>query len=319
METITIADTQRQTTRLGFGCSGIVGGFERRRSLALLETAFDVGIRHFDVAPMYGFGTAEGVLGEFLKRHPGDVTVTTKFGLLPERRHPLIRLIYRMGRRVLRSTQKASSGLATATLPLRKLAFTGEQAAHSLTASLRQLGLEAVDLLLLHEAESGDLQDDSLLAFLHEQVMQGRIRAFGVGSASPLLPDLLTRKPEYCNVIQSDWSAVDAELQDKEHFRITHRALQGGWQTTVDEVLHSREKRVLWSETVGVDLGDRAIWPKLLLRAALAVNAGTMVLFSTRSPSRILQNVAAAQDTTLAIPSIRLHKLLRAGSTHNLG
>ena len=38
-------------------------------SLRLLEAAYDAGIRHFDVAPMYGYGEAESCLGEFRARH----------------------------------------------------------------------------------------------------------------------------------------------------------------------------------------------------------------------------------------------------------
>ena len=53
----------------------------RRQSLALLESAFEAGIRHFDTAPMYGYGEAESCLWEFLSKHPGEMTVTTKFGI----------------------------------------------------------------------------------------------------------------------------------------------------------------------------------------------------------------------------------------------
>ena len=54
MHTIPLANTTRQTTRLGFGCGSLMGATNRRDSLQLLETAYEAGIRHFDVAPMYG-------------------------------------------------------------------------------------------------------------------------------------------------------------------------------------------------------------------------------------------------------------------------
>ena len=316
METIAIAGTQQRTTRLGFGCSGIVGGLERRGSLALLECAFDAGIRHFDVAPMYGFGTAEEVLGEFLQRHRGEVTVTTKFGVLPERRHPVVRLAYKLGKRLLSSTRRgdrSAPAMASAIVakPLRKVPFTADEAALSLNQSLRRLRVDSLDLLLLHEAAAEELQDSHLLTFLRAEVARERIRAFGVGSAPPLIPDLLIQAPAYCNVIQSEWSAADSPLQDSEHFRITHRALMGNWQRAYDELLRSRDQMTAWSDTAGVDLSEKAIWPRLLLRAAFAVNTGTVVLFSTRSPARIAENVAAAQDADLTLPSIRLHELLR--------
>ena len=96
MEQIALGTTGRQTTRLGFGCASIMGATNRRDSLKLLETAYDAGIRHFDVAPMYGYGEAESCLGEFLQRHPGQITITTKYGIPPPKKSSLITL----GRRI---------------------------------------------------------------------------------------------------------------------------------------------------------------------------------------------------------------------------
>ena len=84
MQKIALGTSGRDTTRLGFGCSSLLGSLGRKDSLALLETAYDAGLRHFDVAPAYGYGQAEGCLGEFLTRHRGEVTVTTKYGVEPE-------------------------------------------------------------------------------------------------------------------------------------------------------------------------------------------------------------------------------------------
>ena len=83
MERIDLATTGRTTTRLGYGCSSLMGALGRKESLGLLEAAFDAGVRHFDVAPLYGFGQAESCVGEFLSRHKAEVTVTTKYGIPP--------------------------------------------------------------------------------------------------------------------------------------------------------------------------------------------------------------------------------------------
>src|SRR5882757_1313079 len=96
MQTIPLADTNRQTTRLGFGCGSLMGATNRRDSLKLLETAYEAGIRHFDVAPMYGYGEAETCLGEFLQHHRGQITVTTKYGIAPPKTSAIIKL----GRRI---------------------------------------------------------------------------------------------------------------------------------------------------------------------------------------------------------------------------
>ena len=83
LETIALPGSGRVTTRLGFGGSGLMGGISERESLRLLETAFDAGIRHFDVAPAYGHGRAERCLGKFLQGKRDQVTVATKYGILP--------------------------------------------------------------------------------------------------------------------------------------------------------------------------------------------------------------------------------------------
>jgi aryl-alcohol dehydrogenase-like predicted oxidoreductase len=53
-------------------------------AIALLEFAFELGVRYFDTAPSYGDGVSEQRLGRFLKSlAPADrerVTAATKFG-----------------------------------------------------------------------------------------------------------------------------------------------------------------------------------------------------------------------------------------------
>src|SRR5262249_57796229 len=74
---------KRTTSRLGYGTSGLHGGWDKRASLRLLETAFDAGLRPFDPPPIVGIGDCEAIVGEFLGRHREQVSITTKFGLLP--------------------------------------------------------------------------------------------------------------------------------------------------------------------------------------------------------------------------------------------
>ena len=92
MDSIQLSTTGRSTTRLGFGCSSLMGAMGRKESVAMLEAAFEAGVRHFDVAPMYGFGQAESCVGEFLSGHKAEVTVTTKYGIPAPKRQGLISL-----------------------------------------------------------------------------------------------------------------------------------------------------------------------------------------------------------------------------------
>src|ERR1039457_3206544 len=60
MDRIDLGATGRTTTRLGFGCSSLMGAMGRRESSAMLEAAFDAGLPHFDVTTKYGIPPARG-------------------------------------------------------------------------------------------------------------------------------------------------------------------------------------------------------------------------------------------------------------------
>ena len=79
--------------RLGYGAAQL-GNLYRTVDDATareaLETAWDLGIRHFDTAPHYGLGLSERRLGAFLQTKPRDEFIlSTKVGrLLRDNPHP---------------------------------------------------------------------------------------------------------------------------------------------------------------------------------------------------------------------------------------
>src|ERR1700749_2672196 len=200
MEQIALGTSGRRTTRLGFGCSSLMGSMGRRESLKLLEAAYDAGIRHFDVAPMYGYGEAESCLGEF-RTHHTDITITTKYGIAPPQRGGMLRAARRVVGPVLQRIPALKRRLVRAAgavaAPAEKSRFSADQAPAALENSLRALRTNFIDVWLLHEAEATNLTDDALLNFLHEAVAQKKIGSFGVGSDSAKLPALLRERPEY--------------------------------------------------------------------------------------------------------------------------
>lgn len=81
-----IGATEVEVTRIAFGCSGL-GNLYRRiadaEARAVLERAWDRGIRYFDTAPHYGRGLSEARLGQFLQgRKRSDYAISTKVGRL---------------------------------------------------------------------------------------------------------------------------------------------------------------------------------------------------------------------------------------------
>src|SRR5215470_12404263 len=89
---------------LSFGCHNLTGGSSLRKSVRLIHCAMDHGITRFDVAPSYGMGTAEAVVGMAIRKRSLRVEITTKFGIEPRRLGHFLawgRTPYRYLRRVI--------------------------------------------------------------------------------------------------------------------------------------------------------------------------------------------------------------------------
>src|SRR5262249_21807144 len=125
MEQRTLGRTGIKVSVLGFGC-GAVGGLMVRGAPADQERAVaravERGITYFDTAASYGDGASETNLGRVLQTLRPEITIGTKFTVLPE------------------------DG-----------SHIGDAIARSLEASLKRLGRDSVDLLQLHNriARSG--------------------------------------------------------------------------------------------------------------------------------------------------------------------
>jgi aryl-alcohol dehydrogenase-like predicted oxidoreductase len=303
-----------------------MGALNLRQSLALLESAYDAGIRHFDTAPIYGFGEAESCLGEFLARHRGDCTVTTKFGIPRAKNRPLIRMARAIvGPLVQRSPalkRRLQGAIAQdpGTMPAAPVApnpiFTAEQARASLETSLRELKTNRIDLFLLHEVQAIDLaadaDGDGLLSMLEGLVSAGTIGAFGVGSEAARVVELVARHPQYCRVQQFEWSVFDDAVPASGAFRIHHRSLSANFPALVARLKAEPETLKRLSEQVGEDLGDTEMLANLMLKASLESNPGCVILFSSKNARHIQNNVAVAGDARLVAPARRLHECLRS-------
>jgi D-threo-aldose 1-dehydrogenase len=315
METIDLGTTGRKTTRLGFGCSSLMGAMGRKESLAILETAFDAGVRHFDVAPMYGFGQAEGCLGEFLTRHRADVTITTKYGIPPARHQGLMGLARSAARPVVKMLPGLKQRLiriaTKATEPTEKASFTAAQAKESLDRSLAELRVDRIDVWLLHEVTGDDLQDDGLLRMLEDSVAAGTIGTFGVGSERAKAEALAAARPDYCPTVQFEWSVMNPPVSGMKSFRIHHRSLTEHFRALCDNLGTDQEMLGQWSDEVGADLADRGVLASLMLKAALVENPDSVILVSSKSPSHIQHNVAVVGDSLLAGPALQLYELVQ--------
>jgi D-threo-aldose 1-dehydrogenase len=316
MQTIPLANTDRHTTRLGFGCGSLMGATNRRDSLKLLETAYDAGIRHFDVAPMYGYGEAETCFGEFLQHHRDQITVTTKYGIAPPKNSAIIKLGRSIAGPILKQIPNLKHRLAqaanAATRTNDRPIFTATQAKASLDRSLLALRTDHIDLWLLHEVTASDLQDDSLLELLEAEKRKGTIGAFGIGSSSDKIPTLIAERPAYCRTLQYEWSILDAPIQPKEPFRIHHRALTNNFRALHTALVKNKSLCQSWSALTNTDLNHPEALARLMLKASLVMNPSSIILFSSKNPTHIQSNVELAADPTLELPARQLHGLVQS-------
>jgi D-threo-aldose 1-dehydrogenase len=322
MEQTALGTSGRHTTRLGFGCSSLMGAMGRRDSLRLLLAAYDAGIRHFDVAPMYGYGEAESCLGQFLQHHRDQVTITTKYGIPPPRKNSaLIKAGRRLAAPVIKQIPSLKRRIAkTVNAVVRndeRPTFTAAQAKASLDRSLANLGTDRIDLWLLHEVTAHNLEDDKLLRLLEDLVQQGTIGTFGIGSSADKIPALLAERPAYCRTLQYEWSILDSPILDSpiptsQPFRIHHRALTDKFRALHLALVKNKSLCQRWSLSTNADLSHEETLANLMLKAALATNPSSIILFSSKNPRHIQTNVNTAADATLDLPARQLYKLVQA-------
>jgi D-threo-aldose 1-dehydrogenase len=290
---------KRTTSRLGYGTSGLHGGWNKRASLRLLETAFDAGIRHFDTAPMYGLGDSEAIVGEFLARHREQVSITTKFGLLPPKSKaffgivrallgPVVAPFPRVKSRLV-STMSAVSIQSAYSASIR---YSVQEMLASLANSLRVLRCDRIDLFLLHEGEGIDVNED-LRTALDNQVRKGFIGAWGLGSARSKIDRAVVDAATPYPVLQFEWSVrSDRRPHYPGSFTITHGALRDTMAWLRKELAEPRWQQALMRETVT----DSKSLPKALLGAALVANPSGTVLFTSKVESHI-RDLASLSET----------------------
>jgi aryl-alcohol dehydrogenase-like predicted oxidoreductase len=125
------------------------GDVDDTRALATLRAAYEGGVNFFDTADVYGLGRSEELIGRFLKEVASrKIFVATKLGRFPEPGWP-------------------------ANFSLDSLRAHTE-------ASLRRLGVEAIDLTQLHCIPPEILRDGEVFESLRVLKREGKIKSFGV-------------------------------------------------------------------------------------------------------------------------------------------
>jgi D-threo-aldose 1-dehydrogenase len=164
-------------TELSFGGAAIAGMYtevSEEDARAAVDAAWEGGIRTFDTAPHYGLGLSERRLGAALRDRPRDeYVISTKVGRLLEPAVP--------------GPDGTSfgcdpEGFAVPASHVRRFDFSADGVRRSLEASLDRLGLDRVDLVLIHDPDHhGEQALREAYPALERLRAEGTVRAIGVG------------------------------------------------------------------------------------------------------------------------------------------
>jgi D-threo-aldose 1-dehydrogenase len=164
--------SQLSVTELSLGGAAIGNLFtevDEQAAAAAIDAAWAGGIRTFDTAPHYGLGLSERRLGQALRQRPRpEYVLATKVGrLLQPAPQP-----YGMD----------PDGFAVPATYTRTFDFSADGVRRSLEASLRRLGLDRVDVALIHDPdEHGEQALREAYPALERLRAEGTVRAIGVG------------------------------------------------------------------------------------------------------------------------------------------
>ncbi|WP_369053101.1 aldo/keto reductase [Kineococcus terrestris] len=175
MITAELGSTGVRVTALGFGGAPLgnhLAEVADDDARAALDAAWDAGVRLFDTAPHYGVGLSERRVGQALRGRPrGEFTLSTKVGRL------VVPADSERGR-----TGDADHGFVVPDTHRLAFDFSAAGVRRSLEESLERLGVDAVDVLLVHDPDAH--LDEARAGALPEVVRmreEGLVRAVGAG------------------------------------------------------------------------------------------------------------------------------------------
>ena len=150
-----------EVSQVALGCMRISDKTDKEMDF-YLNNAIELGINYFDHADIYGGGKCEEVFGAALKRNPtlrDKMYIQTKCSIVPGSMYD----------------------------------FSKEHIISAVDGSLKRLGVDYVDVLLLHRPDL--LMEPAEVAEAFDELeAKGKVKAFGVSNHSPLQIELLQRE-----------------------------------------------------------------------------------------------------------------------------
>ena len=170
MRMVELGRTGLTVSRLGLGLASIGGMFSavpQAQAVATIDRAWELGVRLFDTAPVYGYGLSEQRAGLALRGRPrAEFVLCSKVGRLIEPGGPDIQPIW----------AEPPPGLGP------RLDYSYGAVLRSFEASLERMGIDRIDILHIHDPDLDYLTASTeALRALSELRGRGTIRAISLG------------------------------------------------------------------------------------------------------------------------------------------
>ncbi|MFM2068613.1 MAG: hypothetical protein RLZZ584_3522 [Pseudomonadota bacterium] len=275
-------------------------GWSAQETLRWIEQAVELGVTSFDHADVYGGYTAEGLFGAALALAPGL-------------------------RARLQLVSKCGIQLVQPARPAHRVKAYDTSAAHvtaSVDHSLRQLGTDHLNLLLIHRPDA--LLDAAEVAATFQRLhAAGKVRAFGVSNFTPRQFDLLDAALPAGLKLQTNQielhplhrtplhdGTLDA-LQQRGLAPMIWSPLAGGRLLTGDGADARRVRAVLQRLA-----GERGVSPATIAHAWLRRHPSRPVLVTGSRQVSALGDALAALGVELDRPS--WYEIWQAGAGHEV-
>ena len=297
MKQIRMGNSSLNAARLAYGCWRIADPGTDGRAAVL--AAYEAGYTLFDGADIYGGGKAEEAFGRVLREATGmreRLLITSKCGVRP-------------------------AGSPNSDSPGR-YDFSAQHIVNSCEQSLKRLGVEMIDLYLLHRPDF--LADPHEIAGAFVQLLDaGKVRFFGVSNFRPSLVSALQAAcplPLVTNQIEISLAKLDAFTDGALDQCLERKLTPMAWSPLGGGLLGDGAKRLLPAQkayrTDGVvevldEIADgRGVSRSVVALAWLLKHpAGIMPIVGTTDPQRIRE---AARADELELTRDEWYRLLLA-------
>ena len=188
-ERVRLGGSSVEVRRFGMGMAALSGLFRPvadDEAAEVLDRAWELGVRYFDTAPVYGYGLGEERLGRLLRsRQPGTYTISSKVGRLL---YPLEAIDADPSLEPDRPAVDIPDfdpreGYYKGTSDLRPVFdYSYDGILRSVEESLRRTGLEHIDILWVHDPDfHWETAISGAIPALVDLRSEGVVGAIGVG------------------------------------------------------------------------------------------------------------------------------------------